>query len=85
MLFIVLPRYRKTKVSKKAIATKISNIEKRRYNLSSFQRTEESRILNILSICNYSDHLFSISYGKYSSFVSGLTFSRIFSEVMMHL
>ena len=39
--------------------TKISNIKTRRYNLFIFQKTEKNRILNIHSICNYSDDIFS--------------------------
>ena len=38
-------------------------IKKRRYNLFIFQKTQKNTILNIHSICNYSDHLFSVSYG----------------------
>ena len=51
-----------------------------------FQKTEKNRILNIHSICNYSDYLFSVSYGYiFISFISDLIFPRIFSQVMMHL
>ena len=49
MLFDSLRRYRKTKIYKKVITTKIRNIKKRRYNLFIFQKTEENRILNIHS------------------------------------
>ena len=62
-----------------AITTKISNIKKQRYNLFIFQKTEKHRILNIHSICNYSDHLFSVSYGyTFIGFISDLIFPRIF-------
>ena len=44
------------------ITTKISNIKKQTY-LFIFQKTEKNRILNIDSICNYSDHLFWVSSG----------------------
>ena len=33
----------------------------------------QNRILNIHSICNYSNHLFSVSYGCILSFMSDLT------------
>ena len=61
--------------------TKTSNIGKQKYNLFIFQKTEKkNRILNIHSICNYSDHLFSVSYGyTFISFISDLIFPRIFS------
>ena len=42
------------------ITAKISNIKKRRSNLFIFQKTE--KVMNTHIICNYSDHLFSVSY-----------------------
>ena len=58
---------------------KISNIKKRRYNLFIFQKTEKNRILNIHSICNCSEHLFSVSYDYiFISFISDLIFPQIF-------
>ena len=54
--------------------------KKGRYDLFIFQKTEKNRTLNIHSICNYSNHLFSVSYGYiFISFISDLIFPRIFS------
>ena len=58
--------------------TKISNIKKQIYNFFIFQKTEKNRIMTMHSICNYSDHLLSVSYGYISSFMSDLIFPRIF-------
>ena len=79
-LFIFLRRYWKTKIQKKSITTKISNIKKRRYNLF-----EKNRILNIYSICNYSPFIFSQLRLHIISFISDLIFLLIFLLVMMHL
>ena len=49
--------------------------KKGRYDLFIFQKTLENRVLNIHSICNCSDYLFSVSYG----YGFHLTFPRIFS------
>ena len=78
-LFIFLWRYRKMQGLKKTIMIKINNIKKQRCNLFIFQKTEPNWILNIYSICNCSDHLFSVSYGYLLSFMSDLTFPQIFS------
>ena len=59
----------KTKVSKKTITAKISNIKKRKYNLFIFQKIDKNRVLNTHSISNCSDHLFSVSYGYILSFI----------------
>ena len=77
-LFIFQRRYRKTKVLKKSIRTKL-NVKKRRYNIFVFQKAEKNRILNIHSICNYSDQLFSVRYGYILIFLCDLTFPNIFS------
>ena len=54
--------------------------QKRRYNLFVLRKTEKNRILNTHSICNYSDHLFSVSYGYvFISFTSDIIFPQIFS------
>ena len=53
---------RKKKTSKKMIMPKITISKKRRYDLFIFQTTEKNRVLNIHSMCNCSDHLFSINY-----------------------
>ena len=59
---------------------KTSNIKKQGYNLFISLKTKKNRIWNIHSICNYSDHLFSVSYGYiFISFISDLIFPRIFS------
>ena len=63
------------KVSKKTITTKINNNKKRRHNLFIFQKTGKNRGLNIHSISNCSDHLFSVTFGYILSFMFDLTFS----------
>ena len=80
-LFIFLRRYRKTKTLKKTMATKISHIKKWRYNLFILQKTGKNRILTIHSIRNYSDHLFSVSYGDILSFILILFFSGYFCKL----
>ena len=61
--------------------TKINNIKKRRYNLFIFQKTEKNRVLNIHSIRDCSDRLFSVSYGYILSYMFDLTFPRIFRKL----
>ena len=59
--------------------TKINSIKKRWYNLLIFQKTDKNRLLNIHSICNYSDHFFSVSYSYiFISFISDLDPPDIF-------
>ena len=70
------------KIQEKMITAKISNIKKRRYKLSTFQKTDKIRILSIHSICNYSDHLFSVIYGYiFISFISYLIFPVYFRKL----
>ena len=59
-------------------------LNRRRYvhwDLFIFQKTQKNRILNIHTICNYSDHLFSVSYGYILSFLSDLTFPGYFLKL----
>ena len=46
-----------------------------------YQKTEKNRVLNIHSICNCSDHLFSVSYGYILSFMFDLTFPGYFRKL----
>ena len=71
----------KTKVWKKMITTKINNIKKRRYNPFIFQKTEKKVVLNIHSMSDCSDHLFSVSYGYVLRFMFDLTFPGYFRKL----
>ena len=52
--------------------------QKQRYSLFIFQKTEKNSVLNIHSISNCSDHLFSVSYGYLLKFMFDFIFPRIF-------
>ena len=69
----------KSKGIKKDDYDKHKQYQKRRYSLFIFQKTEKNTVLNIHSISNCSDHLFSVSYGYLLSFMFDFIFPRMFS------